>query len=101
MGLGVNFIGAYVVKHRHERGWTQDMLAAKLQLLGCDITAQVLANIETQRCGASDTEIGYLAKAFEIGVEELFPPKWRGQSSAKKSATQSAASPKNQSRSSE
>jgi transcriptional regulator with XRE-family HTH domain len=91
MGQGFNLIGAYVVKYRYQRGWTQEALAAKLQRLGCDVTAQVLANIETRRCGANDTLIGYLAKAFQVGVDELFPPSWQSKPSplAKRVASQS------------
>ena len=38
-----------VVKFRHRAGWTQDELAAKIQLLGCYMTRDIIANIETWR----------------------------------------------------
>ena len=41
-------IGLNIRALREEKGITQDMLAAKMQLLGCDITRSALAKIE---CG--------------------------------------------------
>ena len=73
----LNVIGPNVVRLRHQRNWTQEKLATKLQLLGCDITPQVVANIETGRCVATDTHIRFLVKVFRIHVADLFPPEWR------------------------
>ena len=72
-----NLIGQNVTKFRYERGWTQDELVGKIQLAGCDMTRDTLANIETQRRGASDTQTAYIAKALGVDVAELFPPEWR------------------------
>ena len=44
-----NLIGQNVAKFRYQRNWTQEELVAKLQLLGCYMTRDILANIETQR----------------------------------------------------
>ena len=41
-------IGLNIRALRESKGITQDMLAAKMQLLGCDITRSALAKIE---CG--------------------------------------------------
>ena len=64
MQHNLNVVGQNIVKFRHQRGWTQDELDAKLQLLGCNITRQILANIETRRCPATDIEIMYFAEVF-------------------------------------
>ena len=76
-----NVIGPNVAKFRFQRGWTQDELAAKLQLLGCYMTRDILANIESQRCGVKDKQICLLytsqlahtkGSAF-LSVRALFP----------------------------
>lgn len=76
--LRLNVIGPNVIRFRHQRDWTQDELAGKLQLAGCDVSPQVVANIELGRCVATDTHIRFLAKVFRINVAELFPEECRG-----------------------
>ncbi len=44
-----NIVGQNVVIFRHKAGWTQDVLAAKIQLLGCYMSRDIIANIETRR----------------------------------------------------
>jgi len=56
-----NVIGRNIAKFRYQRGWTQDEFAGKLQLLGCYMTRDMLANIETQRCPIIDKQIEFLA----------------------------------------
>jgi transcriptional regulator with XRE-family HTH domain len=68
-----NVIGRNVSRERYQRGWTQDELVIKMQLLGCYITRDVLANIETRRCVATDTQIEFFAEVFGIQIEQLFP----------------------------
>jgi transcriptional regulator with XRE-family HTH domain len=75
MRHNVNVIGPNVVKLRYQRGWTQDELAGKLQLLGCNITTQILANIETRRCYVTDAQIVFFAEVFQVTEAELFPPR--------------------------
>ena len=75
MQRNLNIIGPAVVKLRYRSGWTQDDLVAKLQVLGCYMTRDILANIETRRCVATDTQIGYFVDVFEVDVRELFPPR--------------------------
>ena len=68
-----NVIGRNVSRERYQRGWTQDDLVAKLQLLGCNITRDILANIETCRCITTDKQIEFLAEVFGIQIQQLFP----------------------------
>ena len=73
----LNVTGLCVIRLRHQRGWTQTQLAEKLQRLGCDITPQILANIEVGRTPVIDGLILFFAKVFEVDVAELFPAQWR------------------------
>ena len=69
-----NFIGRKVAKLRYTRGWTQDTLVAKLQVLQCNITRDILANIELRRCVATDKHCFFLAKVLGVSIDELFRP---------------------------
>jgi transcriptional regulator with XRE-family HTH domain len=77
MQHNLNVIGQNVEKFRHQRGWTREELSAKLQLLGCNITPQILAKIETGRCVVTDTQIVFFSEVFGIPVEDLFAFKSR------------------------
>jgi transcriptional regulator with XRE-family HTH domain len=68
-----NSIGRNVTKFRSQRGWTRRELTVKLQSLGCKITPDNLAEIETQNCAVTDAQIAFLTQVFNISVRELFP----------------------------
>ena len=70
-----NVIGRNVAKFRYQRGWTQDELVGKLQLLGCYMTRDILANIETQRGPATDRQIEFFAEVFGVKEGDFFPGK--------------------------
>jgi len=70
-----NVIGQSIVKFRYQHEWTQDELVGKLQLLGCYMTRDILANIETQRGPATDKQLEFFAQVFGIKEGDLFPPK--------------------------
>ena len=76
-----NIIGPTVIKLRHQRAWTQEQLVTKLQLVGCYITRDVLANIEVQRSIVTDIHIRAFAEVFRIAEADLFPPKRQGMQS--------------------
>jgi transcriptional regulator with XRE-family HTH domain len=69
-----NLIGRKVAKLRYMKGWSQDTLVAKLQVLQCNVTRDVLANIETKRSVATDKHCFFLAKALVVSIDELFRP---------------------------
>jgi transcriptional regulator with XRE-family HTH domain len=73
-----NIIGPTVIKFRHQRGWTQEVLVSKLQLVGCYITRDVLANIELQRSIVTDLHLRAFAEVFGVPEGDLFPPKRQG-----------------------
>ena len=72
-----NVIGQNVAKFRYQRNWTQEELVAKLQLLGCYMTRDILANIETQRRIVTDVQVRFFAEAFGVSITELYPVKRR------------------------
>ena len=69
-----NHIGRKVARLRYLKGWTQDTLVAKLQILQCDITRDIIANIELRRCVATDKHCCFIAKVFNVSIDELFRP---------------------------
>jgi transcriptional regulator with XRE-family HTH domain len=69
----LNIIGPVVIKLRYERGWSQEILAARLQCQEGDVSRDVVANIESGRQKVSDKHIRALQKAFEVPVVRLFP----------------------------
>ena len=70
-----NVIGPNVAKFRYQRNWTQDDLVGRLQLLGCYMTRDMLANIETQRCIVTDKQIEFFAHVLGVEERDLFPKK--------------------------
>jgi transcriptional regulator with XRE-family HTH domain len=64
-------LGQNVAKIRRQRGWTQEELAAKLQLIGCNITPQIVANIETLHLPATDAQIAFSLKSFAFPSKDL------------------------------
>ena len=75
MQHNLNVIGQNIVKFRQQRRWTQEELAAKLQLVGCNITPGVLARIESGRCIVTDTQIVFFSEVFDLPIEQLYPLK--------------------------
>jgi hypothetical protein len=71
----LNVIGKNVTTFRRRLSWTREVLVAKLRLLGCSITPDVLAKIESQRCIVTNTHIFFLSQVFCVSVEKLFPSK--------------------------
>jgi transcriptional regulator with XRE-family HTH domain len=69
----LNIIRLAVIKLRQERGWSQEVLAARLQCQGADFSRDVLANIESGRTHVTDNHIKAFQKAFGVPVVRLFP----------------------------
>jgi transcriptional regulator with XRE-family HTH domain len=49
-----NHIGRKIARLRYQKGWTQNTLVARLQIQQCNITRDILANIELRRCLVTD-----------------------------------------------
>jgi transcriptional regulator with XRE-family HTH domain len=69
----LNVIGPQVRRLREEKGWTQDRLAAKLQLFGWDTSRVSVTKLESQARRVPDLELFVLAKVLQVTVDELFP----------------------------
>lgn len=56
-----------------KKGWSQEFLAAKIQLRGWNISRDSLASLESQRRRVPDCEMLYLARVLGIRLDDLFP----------------------------
>jgi transcriptional regulator with XRE-family HTH domain len=73
MKAALNVIGPQVRSLRLRKGWTQPVLAEKLQLLGWSISTGSLGKLEAQLRHAPDLEVAYFAKALGVTALELLP----------------------------
>ena len=65
-------IGNNIRKIRESRGMTQDMLAAKLQLSGCDITRSAVAKIEVGQRHLYPDEIILIREILNTTFDAIF-----------------------------
>lgn len=65
-------VGANIRKLREKKKMTQEMLSAKLQLRGCDITRSALAKIEVGQRHIYIDEVKLLKEIFDVSFEEIF-----------------------------
>ena len=65
-------VGNNIRKIREARGMTQDTLAAKLQLSGCDITRSAVAKIEVGQRHLYPDEIILIRKILNTTFEAIF-----------------------------
>ena len=68
-----NLIGPQVRRLRNRRGWSQEKLAAKLQIAGWDISRSALAKIETRIQWIRDYQLAYLLNVLRADYADLFP----------------------------
>ena len=68
-----NAVGPTVRRLRYAKKLTQDLLAVRCAVAGCDISRGTLAKIEAQIRGVSDVELFALAQVLRVPIEELFP----------------------------
>ena len=73
MKIGLNVVGPQVRKFRVRKGWTQSVLAQKLQLLGWDVSLQSVGKLEAQLRRVPDCELMFLAKVLGVSANDLFP----------------------------
>lgn len=65
-------IGENIRNLRERKGLTQDEVAAKLQLLGCDITRSAVAKIEVGQRHLYPDEIVLLKQILDVDYDEIF-----------------------------
>ncbi|MCX6960635.1 MAG: helix-turn-helix domain-containing protein [Chthoniobacterales bacterium] len=69
-----NIIGPKIRRLRHIKGWSQNDLATKLQILGMmDATRGKVSKIEARIIWVSDIDIYFLSCALAVAIEELYP----------------------------
>ncbi len=69
----LNLVGPEIRRWRDRKGWSQELLAAKLQLRGWNVSRDSVASLELQRRRVPDYEMLFLARALGVTLEELFP----------------------------
>ena len=69
----LNIIGPAVTKLRFEREWTQEILAARLQCQGVNVSRDMLANIESGRTQITDEHIMAFQQVFGVRIILFFP----------------------------
>lgn len=67
-----NTTGPVIRRLRVQAGWTQDQLAAKLQLKGWDCTRSWLGKIEAQQVYVKDFQLLYFRAVFDTSLEQLY-----------------------------
>lgn len=65
-------VGNNIRKIRESKGMTQDTLAAKLQLSGCDITRSAVAKIEVGQRHLYPDEVILIRNILNTSYEEIF-----------------------------
>ena len=65
-------IGENIRRIREERGYTQDHVATKLQIGGCDITRSAVAKIEVGQRHLYPDEIILLREILDTEYNEIF-----------------------------
>lgn len=68
----MNIVGKNVRAIRERKGWTQEILVAKCNLIDWKISRGTLAKIESDVRRVTDIEVKFLALAFNISINELF-----------------------------
>ncbi len=65
-------IGANIKNLREQANLTQEVLATKLQIEGCDITRSAIAKIEVGQRHIYPDEILLLKKVLKVSYEDIF-----------------------------
>lgn len=65
-------MGSHLARLRQEKGLTQERLAARLQVQGCDLTRSALAKIEVGQRHLYPDEIKALTEVLAVSYEQLF-----------------------------
>lgn len=65
-------IGGNIKRLREDAGLTQEMLAAKMQVEGCDITRSAIAKIEVGQRHLYPDEIIFMKEALRVSYNDIF-----------------------------
>ena len=67
-----NIVGRNIEALRKKRNIKQKDFIAQMQVMGCDINPTSYSKLEGQVRSATDKELYYIAKIFNVSMEELF-----------------------------
>jgi len=67
-----NLVGPNVRKYRLQRGWSQQLLADKLELIPVYICRGSISRLEDRLRTVTDFEVAGLAQALGVSIEDLF-----------------------------
>jgi transcriptional regulator with XRE-family HTH domain len=76
--IPLNVIGSQVRKLREQKGWNQNQLTVKLQLIGWDTSQGSLSRLENGERRVPDLELFVLAEVLDAKFEDFFPTDLRG-----------------------
>lgn len=65
-------VGKNIRSLREKRGMTQELLSARLQVLGCDITRSAIAKIEVGQRHLYPDEIILIKQILGVSYDEIF-----------------------------
>lgn len=65
-------LGQNIRKLRRRRGLSQEQLAARMQVRGCDVTRSSLAKMEAGQRHIYPDELKLLREILDVSYEELF-----------------------------
>ena len=65
-------VGNNIRSLREKRGMTQEVLSARLQVLGCDITRSAIAKIEVGQRHLYPDEIILIKQILGVSYDEIF-----------------------------
>ena len=68
----MNIVGPAVKEIREEKGLTQEVLAARCNILGWDISRSTFAKIEVRLRRVKDTEAVILAQALNVNISRPY-----------------------------
>ncbi len=68
----MNIVGPKIRQLRQDKGWTQDALAARCNILDWDISRGTLAKIESQLRRVTDREVVILAAALKVEIQQVY-----------------------------
>lgn len=73
MKAPLNVAGPQVRRIRYQQGLTQELLAARCEMLGLVMSRSTLAKIEVQIRCVTDQELLALAQALKVKMRDFFP----------------------------
>lgn len=71
-GAEMNMIGSNLRRLRMERGWSQQMLSNKLEMLAIYVCRGSISRIEDKLRTVTDIELYGLSQVLGVSIEELF-----------------------------